>query len=273
MLLSTKTIECNMRLDVVVDNVEFSARGKYVEQVLPKPVSDYQRSMFRQDLNFLMDMPATPGSEPNRLTIVCHASADYEKGRIWRYRSVEGNKSIDFIRLAALETAIKRSKSAKIHQTAVETWNLGGLAGMLKQVDRFYEITEFVETEELEGMENITVWKIVGKLRKPYLDAFAKKLGGIDKKGKYPNDLPSDVELYLGQGDRFPYKIRYLNRSSETSFSLKKLSEITYFDVLLDGEEIPEFHFMTFDRGEMSEGVFEFQDATNAFIRSLGIRP
>lgn len=259
-----------MRLDVVVDGIEFSARGRYVEQTLPRPVSEYQRSMFRQDLNFLMDMPTAPGSEPNRMMIVCHASADYEKGRIWRYRSVEGNKSIDFIRLAALEDAVKRSKKTVVHKTAGETWNLGGLVGMLKQIDRFYEMNEAVL--ENEPSENGPVWKITGTLRKSYFDAFSKRLGGVDKKGRNPADLPSDIEIHLGRQDLFPYKIRYLNRASESSSSLKMLSEITYFDVLLNGEEIPEFHFMTFDRGEMSEGVFDFQDATTAFIRSLGLR-
>lgn len=259
-----------MRLDVVVDGVAFSARGRYVEQALTHPISEFQRSMFRQDLNFLMDMPTTPGSEPNRMTIVCYASTDYEKGRIWRYRSVEGNKSIDFIRLADLENAIKRSRKPDLHRTAGETWNLGGLVGMLKQIDRFYEIDEVVQDGGSD--ENTPLWKMTGKLRKPYFDSFAKPLGGVDKKGRYPSELPSDLEIHLGRHDLFPYKIRYLNRPSEASSSLRMLSEIAYFDVLLNGEEIPELHFMTFDRGEMSEGVFDFQDATRSFIRSLGLR-
>lgn len=268
--LSRNTIECKIRLDIVVDGVEFSARGNYEEQVVSGGRSgDFQRTMFRQDLNFQMDTPSVPGTEPNRMTSVCHASLDRQRGRVWQYRSIEGEKTLRYIRLAVVEDAVRRSRKSDLFKTAGEVWNFGGIVGSMRQIEQFYEMDGPVEETEFTAGEKMSGWKISGSLKKSHFDRMLDAMGGLGKKGKYPSDLPSDIEIYVGKNDLFPYKIRYLNRNSEESSPGRSLMEITYFDVLLDGDPILEYRFATFDKGELPEGVFRMEDITTSFIQNL----
>ncbi|MDR1963624.1 MAG: hypothetical protein LBQ50_07575 [Planctomycetaceae bacterium] len=271
-ILSLKTIESDIRMDVHVDGVEYSARGRYEEQALPKALAgNFLRSMYRLDIHFLTNIPTAPGSEPNRMTVVCHLSEDREQNQIWQYRSIEGEKSFNIIKIAPVENAIKQSKKEPRFTQISEVRNLGGLAGQLRQIDRFYEFSTPAQTETFEEDGSIVVWKIAGVLRQAYFEDLLKQFGGLDKKKKYPPDFPSDIEIWIGSHDGFPYKIRYLNRSSEKSVKRFLLLQSTYFNVILDGEEIPSVRFATFEQGEHLEGVFGFQDITAAFIKSLGL--
>lgn len=267
-----KTIECNMRVDVFVDGIEFSARGRYEEQAIPNAPGEFQRSMYRLDLNFQMAPSSAPGSEPNRLTIVCHASPEREKGRLWRYQSIEGEKKLSFIKLFDLENAVNRSNQKGIFPSSSETRNLGGLNGMLRQIKQFYDFSENALQTVTEDMEKVPVWIVRGTIKEAHFETLLKSLGGIDKKKRYPSDLPSDIEIHIGKNDLFPYKIRYMNRKTAESIPKGVLSETTYFDIILNGEPIPEINFSTFDKGELPEGVFNFEDRTQAFIRSIGLR-
>jgi hypothetical protein len=271
-ILTLKTIESDIRLDVYVDGIEHSARGRYEEQALPKPLAgEFLRSMYRLDVNFLTNVPATPGSEPNRMTVVCHLSEDREQNQIWQYMSIEGEKTFNIIKISPVEKAIKQSKKEPRFTQISEVRNLGGLAGQLRQIDRFYEFSVPAQSETLSEGGSIDVLKIVGVLRPVHFDTLINQFGGLDKKKKYPPTFPSDIEIWLGRQDGFPYKIRYLNRPSEKSARRSVLLQSSYFNVILNGEEIPSVRFAAFDQGEYLEGVFGFQDITTAFIKSLGL--
>ncbi|MDR2115184.1 MAG: hypothetical protein LBP87_02260 [Planctomycetaceae bacterium] len=271
-ILSIKTIESDIRMDVYVDDVEYSARGRYEEQALPKPLAgEFLRSMYRLDINFLTNVPASPGSEPNRMTVVCHLSEDREQNQIWQYTSIEGEKTFNIIKISPVENAIKQSKKEPRFTQISEVRNLGGLAGQLRQIDRFYEFVAPAQPETLEEDDSILVWKITGTIRLNYFDDLIKQFGGLDKKKRYPQDFPSDIEIWIGRNDGFPYKIRYLNRPSEKSSKRTLLLQSSYFNVILDGEAIPSVRFATFEQGEYLDGVFGFQDITASFIQSLGL--
>ncbi|MDR0338318.1 MAG: hypothetical protein LBI18_14675 [Planctomycetaceae bacterium] len=271
-ILTLKTIESDIRMDVRVDGVEYSARGRYEEQALPKPLAgEFLRSMYRLDINFLTNIPAVPGSEPNRMTVVCHLSEDREQNQIWQYISIEGEKAFNIIKISPVENAIRKSKREPRFSQISEVRNLGGLAGQLRQIDRFYEFTTPAQPEMLEEGGSFVVWKIAGVIRPSYFDSLMNQFGGLGKKKKYPLDFPSDVEIWIGRQDGFPYKIRYLNRPSEKSVKRSLLLQSSYFNVILDGEEIPVIRFAAFEQGEHLEGVFGFQDVTASFIQSLGL--
>jgi hypothetical protein len=271
-ILMLKTVESDIRIDVQVDGIEYSARGRYEEQALPKPLAgEFLRSMYRLDINFLTNIPAVPGSEPNRMTVVCHLSEDREQNQIWQYMSIEGEKTFNIIKISPVENAIKQSKKEPRFTQISEVRNLGGLAGQLRQIDRFYEFPAPAQPETLEEGGSIAVWKITGVLRPTYFDNLIKEFGGLDKKKRYPPVFPSDIEIWIGCHDEFPYKIRYLNRPSEKSVKRTLLLQSSYFNVILDGEEIPSIRFATFEQGEYLEGVFGFQDITTSFIQSLGL--
>ncbi len=267
---SHQTIECNLRMSVWVDGIEYASRGRYEEQAVSAGTpNNFLRSMYRLDINDISDVSLTPGTDPNRMTVVCHVAANRENSQIWQYKSVEGQKSLRFIRTNPLETAIRNSKKRTDLSCIAEVENLGGLAGTLKQIARLYEFTaEPVEDQEAD----MSVWKWTGTLRKERYDVLLKQFGGLGKKNALPSDFPSDIEVHIGQGDAFPYKITFLNRPYEDSKKRTPLSETTYFDVILNGEPIPAGNFPPFsENGRRPEGLFNFQDDTNLTIRALGL--
>ena len=268
-----QSIEAGIRMDVHVLGSEYSARGKYEEQRLANPPpGDFQRSMYRLDLNFVMGAPTIPGSEPNRMTIVCHPTPDRDKGRFWQYTSIEGEKSVKFVRLAVLEDRIQQKGKQSLIGTVVETKNWGGLAGTLKQITNFYEFTDSPKETVMEGGESQHVWKIAGTLRPVFWEKMVKAFGGLERRTlNYPRQMPTDIEIFIGKDDVFPYKIEYQNRPQEDSPKRTMLTRIVYFDVSLNGEPIPEFKFSAFDKGELPEGVFQADDDTERMIQSLGL--
>ena len=272
MIGTLKTIECNLRMDVWVDNVEFSSRGRYEEQVAKYSQSDdFFRSMYRLDINFLTDQPLAPGSDPNRMTVVCHLSEDRQKSQIWQYLSIEGKKELNIIRLPALEDAVKRSRTEPKFKSVNEVRNLGGIAAMLRQIDQFYEFTASPRNGKQEG-DGGDVWILTGVLRKEQYSRLLEQFGGLGKRKKLPEDFPSDIEIWIGQSDFFPYKIRYFNRPTEDSKKRTPLTQTSYYDVVLNGEEIDSGNFALFnENGEYPDGMINFKDDTEGFILTLGL--
>ena len=262
-------VEAGIRLDVYVMEKEYTARGKYEEQRLSHPPpSDFQRSMYRLDLNFVMDAPTVPGSEPNRMTIVCYPKPDREMGRLWEYRSIEGVKTLKYVKLADLEDEIRRRNRLSLFGSVGEVKNLGGLSGALKQIAKFYEFTDPHEETVLEGNKSLPVWRISGPLRPEFLERMIKAFGGLERKtNNYPRQMPTNIEICIGKGDAFPHKIEYHNRPQEDSPKRTVLTRIVYYDVSLNGEPIPEFKFSAFDNGDLPEGVFRADDDTPRAIQ------
>ncbi len=272
-----KTIEANIRMAIFVDGVEFAAHGKYEEQAVRRPeLSDFYRCLFRLELHFLMDAGLKAGSTPNQMTVVCHISEGGNRAddEVWRYVSVEGAKEISFVKLAVLDQAIQKAKAAPKKVpclTTNEVWNLGGLLATLRQLDRFYAWNSMAEEVVLPNTHSAQLWKLTGTLRPERLEALVKSHGGLGKNGEFPQDLPTDVELYLGKENGFPYKIAYFNRAEEKSGKRNLLSQISYFDVRLDEAAISMSRFPPLQKMEQQEAVYNPVNQTNAYLRLLGL--
>lgn len=273
-LASLKTIECNLRMDVWVDGIEFSARGRYEEQIVKHVApNDFLRSMYRLDVNFLSDAPLAPGTDPNRMTIVCHISSeDRAKSQVWQYRSIEGKKDLSIIRLSKLEEAIGKKKNDRQPLFVSGVRDLGGIYASVKQIEQYYEFKESPQSVTLDGQGGMAVWKLNGTLRKEHYEKLLEKFGGLGKKKRLPSGFPSDIELWIGQDDLFPYKILYLSRPTEGSKKKIPVLQTSWFDIILNGEEIDPGNFALFnENGEYPEGVFHLRDDTQKFINSLGL--
>ncbi len=264
-------------MDIVVDDVEFSARGRYEEQAVRRPdLSDFYRCMYRLELNFVMDSALTPGATPNRMTVVCHISdaANRADDEVWRYITVEGKKVISYVKLAELDQALRKSLAAgkPAPCTAInEVWNLGGLIATLRQLERFYDFNDHAEEAVLRDMEKTPLWKLTGSLKKGRLETLLESHGGVGKKGSYPDDLPSDIEIHFGKEDGFPYRITYLNRPTENSPKRSVLSRMSYYDVILNGTAIPATRFPPLKQVELQEAIYNTENHTQTIIKSLGL--
>jgi len=271
MLQTVNTIECDLRIETFVDGREYTSRGRYEEQALsrtpPGQPPPFLRSMHRLEIYFSMNSSLASNAEPNRMTLVCRPGTDGEKSLAERYTIIEGDKSFSTIDLARLEQRI-RTTNLEIPFTQVsEVRNLGGLLGMVRQISRFYECS-LPTQENLQDEETIPALKLTGQLRSTHYENLLTQFGGLDKRGRSPADFPSDIEIWIGRHNDFPYKIRYLRRIAENSERKELLFQETFFNVVLNGTPIPASRFAPL---ALPEGVFSVQDDTDNFIGALGL--
>ena len=137
----------------------------------------------------------------------------------------------------------------------------------MRQISRFYEFSAPTQ-ENLQDEEAIPTWKLTGTLRSIYHKELLKQFGGLDKKGQYPADFPSDIEVWLGRHNDFPYKIRYLRRISEKSSQRVLLFQESFYKVNVNGTPIPASKFAPLTP---PEDVLSVQDNTEDFIKILGL--
>jgi hypothetical protein len=266
-LLTIQTIECDIRIETFVNGQEYAIWGNYVEQALPQTAPNtFLRSVYRLEISF----PMKPDdSEPNRMTLVCYVADDGERHQLERYTSIEGVQSGSMINLKKLEERLKAANKEIFFSQVSEVRNLGGLAGMMRQISRFYEFSHLTQ-ENLQGEETVPTLKLTGTLRSIHRKELLTQFGGLDNKGQYPTNFPSDIELWLGRHNDFPYKIRYLRRTSEKSEQKELLFQESFNKVVLNGTPIP-FSDAKFAPLKFPEGIFSVQDDTDNFMKALGL--
>ncbi|MDR0327393.1 MAG: hypothetical protein LBI05_03755 [Planctomycetaceae bacterium] len=266
-LLAARTIDSNIRIETFVDGKEYAFWGNYAEQALPRATQNvFMRSVFRLELS---SQTHSIGSTPNQMTLVCYASEDGEKHQIEQYTVIEGNQSGITIDVKKLENRLKAGNREIFFSQASELRKYGGLAGMMRQISRFYEFS-LPTQENLQGDETVPAWKLTGTLRNIHRKELLTRFGGLDSKGHYPKDFPSDVELWIGRHNDFPYKVRYLRRISEKSEQKELLFQEAFYKVTLNGTPFP-LSDARFAPLKFPASIFSIQDYTDSFIKELGL--
>ena len=267
MLLSARTIEGEIRIETYEDGKKYTAHGSYAEQVLPQ-VTPFLRSMYRLEINFI-NLPMASNSKPNRMTLVCHPSEDKNRNLITRYTCIEGNESFSSVNLTKVAERLQAAKQVTAFVNVSEVRHWGGLAGTMRQISRFYEFTTATQ-ENLQDEETVPTWKLTGTLKNIYYKELLAQFGGTNKKGHYPPDFPSDIEVWLGRHNDFPYKIRYLRRISENSSRREPLFQESFFKVNVNGTPIPASKFAPLTP---PENVSNVQDVTENYLQELWLVP
>ena len=267
-LLIVNTIECGIQIETFVDGNRYAARGRYEEQALPRTASGqptpFQRSMYWLEIYFSPDVPLASNTERNRMTLVCCPATDNERSQVKKYTIIENNKSFLTIDLTRLEEKLNEPNSALFFTQVSEVCNLGGLSGMMRQISRFYEFSPPTQ-DTLQDGEPMPAWKLTGQLRSDFLKDLLPRFGDLDKRGRYPADFPSDIELWLGRHDDFPYKICYLRRISEQSEQKELIFQESFFNVVLNGTPIPASKFILVPPADVDS-----VDYTDVFLQTLG---
>ena len=267
-LLAMQTIESDLRIETFVDGKAYTSIGRYEEQALSNTTPNtFLRSMYRLEVYFSMNSPMPNDSEPNRMTLVCHPSEETGKNQITRYTSIEGVKSFSTVNLTTVERRFQAANREAMFAQISEVKNWGGLSGMMRQICRFYKFSTPTQ-ETLHDEQPILTWKLTGAMQNIHIKELLPRFGDLDKEGRYPADFPSDVEIWLGQHDYFPYRIRYLRRTSEKSTPKQLLFQESFYKVTLNGTPLPASKFAPLTP---PEGVFSVQDDTENFIRVLGL--
>jgi hypothetical protein len=272
-LLRTKTIEADIRLETTVDGKQYTATGRYEEQALANTAKTaapaFLRSQYRLEVNFSMNSQQESTSDVNRMTLICHIDKnDKENCVVEKFTSVEGVKRFSSINIAKLEERLKAANQEKVFVQIGEVRHLGGIAAMVRQINRYYDFSPEVIMENLTGSETIPTVRLSGTLKNAYYKELLEHFGGLDKKGRHPPDFPTDVDVWIGRHNDFPYQVCYFNRQSPQSNAKKTLLQETYQHVIMNGDPIPD---LKFERLKVSDEVFTLKDDTDSFMRSLGL--
>ena len=269
-LLAANTVECDIRIETFVKGKKYAAVGRYEEQALPRPAqgqpTQFLRSMYRQEIHFPMSSPTANNAERNRMTLVCRPGTDGGNALVEQYTHIEGVKVFRKVDLTRLEQQIRSAKREAVFTQVSEVRNLGGISGMMRQINRFYEFSAPVQESLQDG--GIPALKLTGQLRSIHHDDLLERFGGLGPKGHYPVDFPSDIEIWLGQHNVFPYKIRYLRRYSTQSDQKTLLFQEEFSNVIINGTPISATRFAPLT---MPDDVFSVQDDTNRVIGELGL--
>lgn len=257
-MLIHNVIQTNVRVEVQAagETETLVAQGKYIEQKNNDTSSTMVgQPMFRLDLKFPPVSTAIVGAEANEMTIVCNARS------VSHYTAIEGEKRLERIVVKDLDQAIRESKTISLPYSISGIGGLGGLAGMVKKLPAYYDFPEPPQAFVLEGKEPLAIWKLSGKLK-------AEWQKNLQQAQNQPQQIPTEIEIFLGRDDLFPYRIHYSSLSGAKSPSVP-VAKIVFSDILFGGEVAPLFRFETFER-DLPQGVV-LEDVTENYLRSLGI--
>lgn len=263
-LFALRSLKANIRMNVYIDKNEFSAQGKYVEESLAAAPGEIKRSRFRVDLDFPLSTTDSQAEILNEIRIVCDAN------RINRFQSIEGIRTLAYINVDAVLDAVKRSPRKAEYASLGEMGGIGGISGVIDYLKNVYEFEESAQESFLKSKPPLPVWKLAGKLRRAQLDMHLTRLGWSENsKEPFPSHLPTEIEIFLGKDDYFPYRIHYYNTSPRNG-KKNLITQLVFCDVITNEGDIPDYQFTI---NNLPKGIGVPVDMTAEYINSLGLSP
>ncbi|MDR3109968.1 MAG: hypothetical protein LBU65_09845 [Planctomycetaceae bacterium] len=263
-LRSHESLKANIRMDITLDGEEYATQGKYVEEEATiTSGDDLSRSRFRLDLNFPLSSSESLGKGLNKMTVIC------DKEIVWQYISIENNTWLNKIDINKVLDAIKKSPKKSKFSTVGGITGLGGLGGLVRSIRDNYVFTNEPVDFLLKGKTPLKVWKISGTMQPDLRGRLETELGKTKEQTIFPSHLPTDVEIYVGQDDDFPYRVHYYNTPDPNHPQTRtSITQLVFFDVLINDGTIPSYLFKSsFDQNNTSGQ----NDITDDFIKSLGL--
>lgn len=246
-LESRQSVSAKLRYEAQLFGHRLLGSGFYVEQ---RPGRDH---LFRLELRLQL------GDRPSSFVCVCD-------GRyLWEYRNWGARAELSRVDIVRAWRALEREDEPLAAYHAMAMPGLGGLTRLLRQLDK-----QFVWAEAQRGRWDqppTIVWRIVGRWK---TDAWARVANGAIQEGdshRVPAHVPDQVVCYLGEADRFPYRLEFRRAANGSGEDLCLLA-VDFYEIRFDEAIDP-----TLLRYQ-PPGDTEFSDQTENFIRQRreGIR-
>ncbi|MBQ7110756.1 MAG: hypothetical protein IJO06_06010 [Thermoguttaceae bacterium] len=250
----------------------YFGRGRYEETSEASSAADASRRSALENVRYRLRASIARGSakearddgEENVLEIVC----DCDRQALWTYSSVEGTKTLTRIDVAELSNGLASLSPGELAAVGVEgpcamngLPGLGGLAGTLRRLSAVYRFEPRVEkAPPFKGTE---VVKITGRARRAFWDASKRSLG-VDKLEPYLSEnLPGNVEIYLGADWPFPYKIVYFSLAENEEKTRNDVFTVEYSSVVRNDATIRPENF------NYNQPQITFERVTSKYVESL----
>jgi len=247
------SISTDVRQQIRMFGQDYKAFGSYHEL---KPTEIRETGAVRFRLDMRMESPAdasgtTDANPGNSLTVVRDNSYNF----VYRYLTLEGEKRLERIEIHRVVEAIEKQGRKDIPTEAGSICGLGGLAGMLLEVQNRYAFqdepirTQINEKNGLEKSKPIDVWKIHGQLKPEIVKRLTVEVA--DKKQTIPKHTPTAVDIYIGMSDRFPYRFDYYWSADGKETHSSPFAYLLFYNI--------ELH----TRKNISDAIFDYRPPGN----------
>jgi len=221
------SISASIRQQINMFGTEFHGSGAYHELKTPE-IHGKEMTRFRVELQIQSPATSKEVGNPNSLTIVCDRTYQY----IYRYISLENEKRLERIEIKRLTDALEAAHRSDLPTEVGSMFGLGGLAGMLREIRNQYDFTESpVRTQIGEGNSTINVRKIRGQLKPKIVEQLTAAVNG--KKQKIPNHIPTTLDIFIGDDDRFPFRFDYYWTSDASPATGERFGYLLFYNQVL----------------------------------------
>ncbi|MDR1382696.1 MAG: hypothetical protein LBJ67_02435 [Planctomycetaceae bacterium] len=222
------SVSASIRQQINLFGTEFHGLGSYHELKTPE-LHGKEMTRFRLELQIQSPATAKEVGSPNSITIVCDRTYKY----IYRYISLEDEKFLERIEIKRLTDALEATRRSDIPMEVGSMFGLGGLAGMLREMRKRYDFLETpIRTQIGEENNKINVRKIRGQL-KPALAKSLTETVANAKKQKIPNHIPTTIDVFIGDDDRFPFRFDYFWTADASPPSAERFGYLLFYNQVL----------------------------------------
>ena len=266
-----RSLSADLEFEARFFGERYFGRGRYEETSEAASGSAARRSAL-ENVRFRARASIARGSakevrddgEENVQEIVC----DCDRQALWRYSSLEGAKSLTRIDVAELSNGLASLSAEELAAVGVEgpcgmngLPGLGGLAGTLRRLSAVYRFEPRIE--RASAFKGTEVVKITGRAREAFWKTSKQRLG-VDKLEPYLNEnLPGNVEIYLGADWPFPYKIVYFSLAENEEKTRNDVFTVEYSSVVRNDATIRPEDF------NYNQPQITFERVTSKYVESL----
>jgi len=235
------SISADVRQQIRMFGQEYKSFGSY-DELKPTERWGTGTEVVRFRLKMRVESPTdatdTADANPrNSLLIVCD-----KDNFIHRYLTLEGEKRFERIEANRVIEAIEKQGRKDIPTEVGSMFGLGGLAGMLREIRNRYDfIAEPTTTQINEKNKAIIVWKIHGRLKPEIVEKLTAEVSG--RKQAIPKHTPTAIDIYIGMGDRFPYRFDYYWTADGTETHGDPFAYLLFYNIVLHDRNISESIF------------------------------
>ena len=236
------------------------ARLRVTTEVLGQPLvgsGGYAQLASTGGLLLRLELTVQAGGRASSVKQICNGP------NLWEHWRIDGQEKLHHVDLRRVEAELAR---APAQPGASMTGQLahGGLPKLLRQLGSFFDFGDAPAVGQRIGTQ--AGWVIRGIWKREELERLAPHAVQADKvdfRSLAPH-MPHAVELWIGAGDRFPYRVTYLRQDGEEP-ALRPVVSLEFYDVALDLPMNPsQFHYQQPDNVRVA-------DRTDRFLQSLGI--
>ncbi len=266
-----RSVSADLDFEARLFGERYFGRGRYEETSEASSGGESRRSAL-DSVRYRLRASVACGSakeargdgEENALEIVC----DCDRQALWTYSALEGAKTLTRIDVAELSNGLASLSAEELAAVGVEgpcatngLPGLGGLAGTLRRLSAVYRFEPRIE--RAPAFKGTEVVKITGRAREPFWSTSKRRLG-VDKIEPYLHEnLPGNVEIYLGVDWPFPYKIVYFSLAENEEKTRNDVFTVEYSSVVRNDATIRPENF------NYNQPQITFERVTSKYVESL----